>query len=67
LAPIEEKLSLRLWFIDWIAVMMPINAIMPKAMMATVIPVRSLLLRTVRNAKVKESISVIRLVLMQQG
>jgi hypothetical protein len=41
-----------------IAVMMPIRAIIPKAMMATVIPVRNLLLRTVRHASLRESIVV---------
>lgn len=50
-----EKLSVSFWFIASIAVMMPIKAMMPKAIMATVIPLRSLLLRTVRKAKEKTS------------
>ena len=55
LAPMVEKLSDRLWFIEAIAVIIPINAIMPNAMMATVMPVRSLLLFTVRKASESES------------
>ena len=38
---------------------MPINAMMPKAIMVTVMPVRSLLPLTVRNANKKESVIVI--------
>ena len=67
LAPMEEKLSLRLWFIDSIAVIIPIKAIMPKAMMATVMPVRSLLLFTVRKANKKESEIVIQMIIDAQG
>src|SRR6478752_8513828 len=55
LAPMDEKLSFRLWFIASIAVMIPISAMIPKAIMATVIPVRNLLLRTVRHASDNES------------
>ena len=58
-APMEEKLSFKLWFMASIAVMMPINAMMPKAMMATVMPVRNILLRTVLKAIKKESMMVI--------
>src|ERR1700741_4045191 len=61
-APIEEKLSFKLWFIASMAVMIPINAMIPKAMMATVMPVRSLLLRTVRHASDKESKVVMQIV-----
>ena len=54
-APIKEKFSFKLWFMADIAVIIPINAMIPKAIIATVIPVRSLLLFTVRQAKIKES------------
>jgi len=54
-APMVEKLSRRLWSIDEIAVIIPINAIMPKAIMVTVMPVRSLLLFTVLKANESES------------
>jgi hypothetical protein len=37
------------------AVIMPIKAIIPKAMMATVIPARNLFPLTVRQARFKES------------
>lgn len=50
-----EKLSVSFWFMALIAVMIPTSAIIPKAIMDTVIPVRSLLLRTVRNASDKTS------------
>jgi hypothetical protein len=49
------KFSVRLWFIEAMAVIIPMSAIMPKAMIATVMPVRSLLLRMVRKASDKES------------
>ena len=55
LAPIVEKLSRRLWFIASMAVIMPISAIIPKAIIATVIPVLSLLLLTVLNDKANVS------------
>ncbi|WP_431213736.1 hypothetical protein ACQ86N_02145 [Puia sp. P3] len=51
LAPMAEKLSVNFCFMALIAVLMPTRAMMPKAMMATVMPVRSLLLRTVRKAR----------------
>jgi hypothetical protein len=54
-APIVEKLSENFWFIAWIAVMIPTRAMMPKAMIATVNPVRNLLPRTVRKANEKTS------------
>ena len=38
-----------------IAVMIPTRAMMPKAMMATVMPVRNLLLRMVRNERERMS------------
>ena len=41
-----------------IAVIIPMSAIIPKAMIATVIPVRSLLLRMVRKASDKESLNL---------
>ena len=50
-----EKFSFRLWFIAVMAVMMPINAIIPNAIIATVILVRSLLLLTVLYDKAKIS------------
>jgi hypothetical protein len=40
----------------FMAVMIPTSAIMPNAIIETVIPVRSLLLRTVRNEMDKTSI-----------
>jgi len=43
-----------------IAVIIPISAIMPNAIIATVIPVRSLLLLTVRKANDKESFNCMR-------
>jgi hypothetical protein len=46
-----EKLSLKLLFIASIAVIIPTRAMIPKAIMATVIPVRSLLALTVRRAR----------------
>ena len=49
------KLSVNFWFIALIAVMMPIKAMIPKAIIATVIPVRSLLLRMVLKASEKTS------------
>jgi hypothetical protein len=52
------KFSVRLWFMEAIAVIIPMSAIIPKAMMATVIPVRSLLLRIVRKASDKESFNL---------
>jgi hypothetical protein len=54
-APIVEKLSVNFWFMALMAVIIPTTAIMPKAMMATVSPVRSLLLRMERNASEKMS------------
>jgi len=54
-APNIEKFSLRLWFIAFIAVIMPIKAIIPRAIMVTVMPVRSLLLFTVRYDKERVS------------
>jgi hypothetical protein len=57
LAPMVEKLSVSFWFIAFMAVIIPTNAIIPKAIMETVIPVRSLLLRTVR--KDRESTSFV--------
>ena len=59
LAPMVEKLSVRLWFIEAIAVIIPINAIMPSAIIVTVIPVRSLLLFMVRKASERESVNCI--------
>jgi hypothetical protein len=50
-----EKLSRRLAFIASIAVMIPTRAMMPKAMIATVIPVRSLCDRTVLIASMMVS------------
>src|SRR5262245_4320193 len=50
-----EKLSLNFWFIALIAVMIPTRAMIPKAIMATVRPVRSLLLLTERKASEKIS------------
>jgi hypothetical protein len=57
LAPMVEKLSLRLVFIASMAVMMPTKAMIPNAMMATVMPVRSLLPRTVLHAKARLSMN----------
>ena len=59
LVPIEEKLSFKLWFMASIAVIIPMSAMIPNAIMATVILVRNLLARTVRQASVKESKEVI--------
>jgi hypothetical protein len=50
-----EKLSINFWFMALIAVMIPTRAMIPNAMIATVRPVRSLLLRTVRKAREKMS------------
>ena len=50
LAPIVEKLSVNFWFMALMAVIIPISAMMPKAIIATVNPVRNLLLRMVRKA-----------------
>ncbi len=50
LAPMLEKLSMNFWEMAWIAVLMPINAAIPRAMMATVMLVRRTLDRMVRNA-----------------
>ena len=50
-----EKLSVSFWFMASMAVMIPTRAMMPKAMMATVRPVRSLLLRTVLEARERMS------------
>jgi hypothetical protein len=49
-APIEEKLSMNFCCIALIAVLIPTNAIIPNAIIATVRPVRNLLAFTVRNA-----------------
>ncbi|MEI9810372.1 MAG: hypothetical protein WDO16_22240 [Bacteroidota bacterium] len=54
-----EKLSENFWFIACMAVMMPIRAMIPKAIIETVRPVRNLLLRTVREASEKVSKKVI--------
>ena len=54
-APIVEKLSVNFWFMALMAVIIPTSAIMPNAIIATVNPVLSLLLRTVRYAKEKMS------------
>lgn len=59
MAPMVEKLSVNFWFIACMAVMMPTRAIIPKAMMETVSPVRSLLLRIVRKASEKISRNLI--------
>jgi hypothetical protein len=50
-----EKLSVNFWFIALMAVMIPISAIMPKAIIATVSIVRNLLLSTVLKASEKIS------------
>jgi hypothetical protein len=50
-----EKLSRRLAFIASIAVMIPTRAMIPKAMIATVIPVRSLCDLTVFRASMRVS------------
>ena len=57
LAPIVEKLSRKLLFIASIAVIIPTNAMIPKAMIATVMPVRSLFPLTVLQANTKLSSS----------
>jgi glycerol-3-phosphate O-acyltransferase len=49
-----------------IAVIMPIKAIIPKAIIATVMLVLSLLLLTVRQAKLKESSVVMQYKLIRQ-
>src|SRR3954447_13656806 len=61
LAPIVAKLSFRLLFMASIAVIMPMRAIIPKAIIDTVIPVRSLLLTTVLYACKNESFSTMML------
>jgi hypothetical protein len=55
-----EKLSRKLLFMASIAVMIPTKAIMPKAMMATVIAVLSLLPITVLQANTKLSVNFMR-------
>jgi hypothetical protein len=50
-----EKLSLKLLFIASMAVMMPTRAIIPKAIIATVIPVRNLFALTVLQARTRLS------------
>jgi hypothetical protein len=55
LAPIVEKLSLRLLFMASMAVMIPTRAMIPKAMMATVMPVRRRWDFTVFQARLKVS------------
>src|SRR5258708_6218831 len=55
LAPIAEKLSVNFCFMSSIAVLIPTRAMIPKAMMATVMPVRTLLLFTVRKARASVS------------
>ena len=49
LAPRMEKFSYKLWFIASMAVMMPINAMIPNAIIDTVMPVLNLFERTVRQ------------------
>jgi hypothetical protein len=56
----KEKFSFKLWFIAEMAVMMPISAMIPKAIIATVILVLSLLPLTVRQANINESCKVIK-------
>lgn len=56
LAPMVEKLSLRLLFIASIAVIIPTRAIIPNAMMATVMPVLSLFPLIVLQANIKLSV-----------
>jgi len=48
LAPMDEKLSVNFCFMASMAVLMPTSAMIPNAIMDTVIPVRTLLLLTVR-------------------
>src|SRR5690606_2181733 len=57
LAPMLEKLSVNFWFIALMAVIMPISAIIPKAIMATVKAVRRVLPLTVRKASRKVSLN----------
>src|ERR1700727_730334 len=59
LAPMAEKLSVNFCFMASIAVLMPTRAIMPKAMIATVIPVRRRLPLIVRKAR--EKVSMVRM------
>ena len=60
-----EKLLRKLPFIASIAVIIPINAMIPNAIMATVMPVRNLFPRTVLNASERESESVMKAVSYQ--
>src|SRR5258708_12276618 len=59
LAPIAAKLSVNFCFMASIAVLMPTTAMIPKAMIATVIPVRSLLPRIVLQERL--SVSIVRM------
>jgi hypothetical protein len=54
-APMVEKLSVSFWFMALMAVIIPTNAMMPNAIIATVIPLRSLWLLTVRKEREKIS------------
>lgn len=59
LAPMVEKLVVRLLLAAWIAVMMSINAKMPSAIIATVIAVRNLLPEILRHESESVSLKVI--------
>ena len=58
LAPIVEKLVVRLALAACIEVIIPINAMIPKAIIATVMPVRNLLPEILRQERESVSLKV---------